>query len=146
MRRGLMKGGCRKCSICGETFMARTANQKYCSDPCRRMAEGKSTGLEEWRKGCKCVVCGKKFIPKSSRQKCCSPSCMEVNSKGLQVRWRRRRSNPESVPVENENGNEYGPDIEQYSRTCHDCGKPTNDYRCASCRRKWLEKNKAHCV
>lgn len=23
-----------------------------------------------------------------------------------------------------------------YSRECHDCGKPTNDYRCAACWRK----------
>lgn len=24
----------------------------------------------------------------------------------------------------------------QYSRRCHDCGKPTNDYRCPACWRR----------
>lgn len=25
-------------------------------------------------------------------------------------------------------------------RRCHDCGKPTPDYRCAECLRKWRKK------
>lgn len=28
----------------------------------------------------------------------------------------------------------------KYSRKCHDCGKPTNDYRCEKCRDKWKRK------
>lgn len=24
-------------------------------------------------------------------------------------------------------------------RPCHDCGKPTSDYRCPRCHRRWLE-------
>lgn len=27
------------------------------------------------------------------------------------------------------------------SRRCHDCGKPTNDYRCEACHKKWMEKH-----
>ena len=27
------------------------------------------------------------------------------------------------------------------SRRCHDCGKPTNNYRCFRCRRKWRQKH-----
>lgn len=28
-------------------------------------------------------------------------------------------------------------------RKCHDCGRPTYDYRCARCRRKWQIRNDA---
>lgn len=28
-----------------------------------------------------------------------------------------------------------------HSRVCHDCGKPTSDYRCPNCLRKWRIKN-----
>ena len=27
-----------------------------------------------------------------------------------------------------------------YSRTCHDCGRPENNYRCPACLRKWRAK------
>jgi hypothetical protein len=26
-------------------------------------------------------------------------------------------------------------------RLCHDCKKPTTDYRCKVCREKWIKKN-----
>lgn len=29
----------------------------------------------------------------------------------------------------------------KYSRKCHDCGKPTNNYRCPTCLEKWRIKN-----
>lgn len=31
--------------------------------------------------------------------------------------------------------------IIHYTRNCHDCGKPTSNYRCAKCLKKWREKN-----
>ena len=30
---------------------------------------------------------------------------------------------------------------EQPQRFCHDCGKPTSDYRCPKCRAKWKKKH-----
>ena len=32
-------------------------------------------------------------------------------------------------------------DTPRPKRKCHDCGKPTDDYRCPECRRKWRLKN-----
>lgn len=29
----------------------------------------------------------------------------------------------------------------KYARVCHDCGKPTNDYRCPTCLHKWRVKH-----
>ena len=143
--KGFVQKSCKMCAICGKSFVAKVHNQKYCSQVCRLVAEGKSSGLEEWRKGRNCEICGKFFLPKSSRQKCCSSACMEANSKRLQARFWQRKKDPDSASAAEYDGS-YGPDLAQYTRACHDCGKPTNDYRCASCWRKWLEKNKDYCV
>lgn len=36
---------------------------------------------------------------------------------------------------------ERSPRYEAPKRPCHDCGKPTTDYRCMACRRKWATKH-----
>lgn len=36
---------------------------------------------------------------------------------------------------------ERSPRYESPKRPCHDCGKPTTDYRCSACRRKWATKH-----
>ena len=137
------KKACRKCAFCGKHFIAHTANQKYCATLCRLAADGRRQPDAEWRKGRNCVICGEFFFPRNSQQKTCSFSCSEKNAKRLQYKWHRRGQTTE--PPEPVDSAECGYDI-GYSRVCHDCGKPTNDYRCSKCRRKWFEKNKDHCV
>ncbi len=141
---GFNKKACRKCAMCGKSFIAKVNNQKYCSEPCRRQADGKNSGDESWRKGRYCVVCGKFFYPKSSRQKTCGFTCSEENGRRLQARFRRRKAGVlvDDIEIEEDTSSEYGPELDEYSRKCHDCGRPTNDYRCAACRRKWRVKNK----
>lgn len=36
---------------------------------------------------------------------------------------------------------ERSPKMESPKRACHDCGKPTTDYRCPQCRYKWAKKH-----
>ena len=31
--------------------------------------------------------------------------------------------------------------IRRFTRLCHDCGKPTSNYRCDKCRAKWCIKH-----
>lgn len=56
---------------------------------------------------------------------------------------------PEEMPVAEEpvpkqrkkKTNPVEKKVKIYLRTCHDCGKPTSDYRCADCLSKWRQKN-----
>lgn len=62
----------RRCVICGEWYRPTMINQKYCSDPCRRVR------YEQQRKTYHpkpCSLCGEKFTPKTHNQKYCSDEC-----------------------------------------------------------------------
>ena len=62
-----------------------------------------------------CIYCGQVFEAKDTRSKVCAKCGRERNY----------------VYVEK-------PII---TRKCHDCGKPTNDYRCETCLGKWRARN-----
>lgn len=73
-----------------------------------------------------CSICGKLFTklsPNAVHCEDCRPIAMrETAKKGHAQRSRGMRLQDGSLP------NDLPP-----SRTCHDCGAPTNNYRCAEC-------------
>lgn len=79
-----------------------------------------------------CEVCGRIFSSLSPARKVCSADC--VVKRVLSIRQNAplskgptpRMSATKSLPP---------------TRKCHDCGAPTFDYRCKSCRIKWRLKN-----
>lgn len=87
-----------------------------------------------------CANCGRHFAPKVHNQIYCSSFCRE-EAAGKASR-RAVQSVPDAVPDEDyDDLEELGPVLALYNRKCHDCGKPTNDYRCPECRRKWQIKH-----
>ena len=48
---------------------------------------------------------------------------------------------PEPKEAKNELARHKKPDPQDTKRKCHDCGKPTTNYRCDECLQKWRVKN-----
>lgn len=53
--------------------------------------------------------------------------------------WQPRESKPENIG-KHKNKDIY--DEPKPKRRCHDCGTPTDNYRCKNCRDKWRRKNR----
>lgn len=68
----------------------------------------------------KCRYCGETFVCRYGTQKYCSASCRE------------------SVELD---GSAALDDPRRHLRKCHDCGKPTPDYRCNACREKFYARH-----
>lgn len=68
----------------------------------------------------KCLVCGKEFVTHRRNRKFCSERCASAY---------RREYSTGQVP---------------FVRVCHDCGTPTNDYRCPACLAKFRAKHKVY--
>lgn len=77
-----------------------------------------------------CVICGKIFEATKCK-KFCSPECKHEGVKRQQNELNRRRR--EAIAAEDE---AFAKTV-NYKRACHDCGKPTYNYRCLPCRLKW---------
>jgi len=105
----------KKCRNCGIYFIPRIANQKFCCDDCR-VEHKKKYGLNLERN---CVICGKSFITKSYGQTCCSYVCRKKLAES------KENLTPTGMLPK---------------RKCHDCGKPTYNYRCDKCLKKWRER------
>ena len=98
------------CVVCGIEFSAKTVNAKYCSRACANVA----------RKGAKydvkldtkiCPVCGANFTTGRIGKVYCSRRCAKAAERELMEKGEVRRR-------------------------CHDCGRPTTDYRCPACWRR----------
>ena len=102
------------CPICGSGFNARTSTAKYCPK-CRAMGNSVRQRLLNGGKAL-CANCGKEFEGHGNAL-FCSETCHNA--------WelRQRRMNCEAA-----------------SRSCHDCGKPTSDYRCPVCQKKFRQR------
>ena len=66
----------------------------------------------------KCSVCGTEFEAKANSQKYCSPDCMRKARRAGRARNARER---------------YAEEAPLSLRKCHDCKKPTTQYRCPKC-------------
>ena len=68
------------CEQCGKGFDARTNNEHYCSEKCKKrhyyLLNRKSTAPQETRV---CEECGKLFRPKTKRSRFCTRECAEKN-------------------------------------------------------------------
>lgn len=63
----------------------------------------------------KCPCCGKDFIPETNGQRFCDKACAYAYKSGItRKEWLLEH-------------NQF------HSRRCHDCGKPTDNYRCPKC-------------
>lgn len=69
-----------------------------------------------------CARCGAAFMPRNSAQVYCTLSCANAMESD-------RRRKGLSLDV---------------TRKCHDCGRPTTDYRCPNCRQRFLAKHGIH--
>ena len=109
------------CAVCGAEFHTARTSQVCCSQKCRRE---RKLALQRIRrrvdkpqpqvKELVCPVCGKQFQCEIVR-KYCSEEC-------------RRQARKESYA---QHSKQVSCDLlPPPTRKCHDCGKPTDDYRC----------------
>ena len=80
----------------------------------------------------KCRVCGAEFEAKANNQKYCSPDCMRKARREGRARNARERYAREKPSA---SGKYVAPGEEAplNLRKCHDCKKPTTQYRCPAC-------------
>ena len=73
-----------------------------------------------------CKRCGKGFdVPDSNMSQVC-PACHNDRKRSYMREYMRAKKLDSRTP---------------FNRSCHDCGKPTNDYRCETCLGKWRARN-----
>ena len=77
----------------------------------------------------KCIVCGATILTHKANVRYCSDECYR------QMRRSREKTYLAHHREKQAAGKVYKP--ESYSRCCHDCGAPTNDYRCDKCRTRF---------
>lgn len=121
----------KKCGFCGRFFVPKKgcSAQKYCCRDCANAAVKKQAQDKKDTQQKVCVICGTPFAsPNPHALTCCQKCSAELNRIKNAIRQEPVQRSQRSV---------------QYTRKCHDSGKPTNDYRCLSCRKKWANKNHA---
>lgn len=84
------------CRNCGKPFVARHANEGYCSEECRYAAFRKRQN--DYHKGksrvpsvAMCEICGADFKPLNTRSKYCSEECAKDGARKTAALWRARR-------------------------------------------------------
>ena len=129
----------KRCRICGGIFETVESNHETTCLECKRMRQ------------VVCPVCGQTFYKKNPRQTFCSECIKSAKASGYRYRicpkckklfkaLHAERICREccivrtAADTKNESANTY---IKMKKRRCHDCGKPTYNYRCDKCREKW---------
>lgn len=121
------------CLYCHKEFNSIRAEHVFCSKSCRDRYKKEHGGEKsDEKKECLCPNCGNPFKLAYPRQKYCD-SCHEDIE--LEKKSRQEVADAENVRKK------YGLSVQKYTRRCHDCGKPTNNYRCDKCWQKWRKKN-----
>ena len=99
------------CPICGKKFLGRKS-RVYCNKKCKYKAKNAARKRRDRHAATKemktCIVCG--AVLKNWQHKFCSDACKKEDAK-----QEKRDINLKIL------------------RPCHDCGKPTSDYRCREC-------------
>lgn len=152
-----MSHGQATCPICGTEFTKRTYNQKHCDPRCKKRAYRKSQNSEIGQQSY-CKICSTQFTIKQVGQVFCSPACREENTKRKKKKGNsliaatckycggrfdtelpyQKYCKPVCQQLDHKkefNNTRFwrgGGDVE-CSRKCHDCGEPTNDFRCKAC-------------
>lgn len=116
------------CVVCGKAFKAIMPNAKVCSHKCRlkyrRVRARRLANKKSLSNGNICPICGKKFGGRV--RKYCSVEC------------RKKAINAYSAQRSIEISRDLLPPP---TRRCHDCGAPTDNYRCEACLAKWRAKH-----
>ena len=91
----------------------------------------------------RCVVCGKTYLVTRPGQLVCADElCQQVvlrEAQAIRTLQGGRKSKP--VSVRDERKLALAEKRGQSLRKCHDCGRPTTDFRCPSCRAKFRAKH-----
>lgn len=103
---------CQQCGRMFEVTPSREHSARYCSKKCKDKA-AQTRGPQ------KCKCCGKEF-PAKGNAAFCDKACGYAFRAGVS-----REEWLEAHPQSNQST--------LFKRKCHDCGKPTNNYRCSDC-------------
>ena len=90
----------------------------------------------------RCAVCGKTYLVTRPGQLVCADElCQQVVLREAQaIRALQGGRKGKAIPVRDERKLALAEKRGQALRKCHDCGKPTPDYRCPACWRKLRRK------
>ena len=91
----------------------------------------------------KCAVCGKTYLVVRPGQLVCADElCQQVVLREAQaIRALTGGRKERSLPVRDERKLALAEKRGQALRKCHDCGRPTVDFRCPACRTAWRIKH-----
>lgn len=117
----------RTCAACGNDFLARAVNHKFCSERCSKQY------LSEWRKNRRaamreqipCGECGKPFLRNSGSQLYCSDDCRKIV---------KQRATAESFMR-----NRYRITMEQFNEM-----SAAQGHRCAICDKPFGRRSQIH--
>ena len=112
----------KKCPVCGAEFETGLRYTKYC--PEHRNAKRAGMGGCPLTPGV-CEQCGKPFYGHGNARFCCA-ACRRRHDRAKSEE-RKLLSKPGAVAM----------------RACHDCGRPTTDYRCQDCQKAFRQR---YCV
>ena len=116
----------RECRTCGKLFWTvRASPREYCSYGCMQKRGETRT----------CRECGREYVPHSREQHYCCEWCRN------QAHKREREAEAVEASVAESKAEPTSANGLRTSRVCHDCGRPTNDYRCPRCRKKWQRQH-----
>ena len=91
----------------------------------------------------RCAVCNKTYlVTRPGQLVCADPLCQHVVLQEAQaIRALNGEKKEGPLPVRDERRLALAEKRGQKLRKCHDCGRPTVDFRCPSCRAAWRVKN-----
>lgn len=124
----------RVCDFCGKEFVANFARAKYCSLECntkayyKRQFERRKKEHPELVRVCPC--CGKEFFRSKANPVYCSYVCKR----------KMEPPKPQSKRLSSKTTGYLAP-----KRKCHDCKRPTDNYRCPECWEKYRAKHAGDC-
>ena len=91
----------------------------------------------------RCAVCNKTYlVTRPGQLVCADPLCQHVVLQEAQaIRALNGEKKEVPLPVRDERKLALAEKRGQKLRKCHDCGRPTVDFRCLACRAAWRVKN-----
>lgn len=150
----------RKCKCCGEVFeiTGRTVGKKYCSAACRIRYNWLKRKLRREAPVSYCRMCGKVDAQGGTVCAECRKLAEPMVQQGYKLEELRRQvcsvCGVSFVYVARTDGkggtrtvcDQCASDTKpqkfyESKRQCHDCGRPTNNYRCPRCLSKWRIKH-----
>lgn len=90
----------------------------------------------------RCAVCGKTYLVTRPGQLVCADElCQQAVLREAQAITRQGDRKGKAILVRDERKLALAEKRGQALRKCHDCGRPTTDFRCPPCKAKWRVKN-----